>query len=120
MNSVLLQGRILFDKGSHKEASFEYIKADQMQDGYAGDDKESIVRDITVGMNKCKLELGNKTSVGNINEAALLDESNGVATSGQSGQAAIDLKYDWYQNVTHAFISYKIRRGGAQLKDGGL
>ena len=91
-----------------------------MQDGYAGVDKESIVRDITVGMNKCKLELGNKTHVGNINEAALLDESNGVATSGASGQAAIDLKYDWYQNVTHAFISYKIRRGGAQLKDGGL
>ena len=56
-----------------------------MQDGYAGVDKESIVRDITVGMNKCKLELGNKTHVGNINEAALLDESNGVATSGASG-----------------------------------
>ena len=28
MNSILLQGRILFDKGSYKEASFEFIKAD--------------------------------------------------------------------------------------------
>ena len=69
-------------------------------------------------MNKCQLELGNKTYVGDINQAALLDTAKGVSSG--SGEAAIDLKYDWYQNVTHAFISYKIRRGGAQLKDGGL
>ena len=69
-------------------------------------------------MNKCQLELGNKTYVGDINQAALLDTAKGVSSG--SGEAAIDLKYDWYQNVTHAFVSYKIRRGGAQLKDGGL
>ena len=44
------------------------------------------------------------------------EQKSGEATS----EAALDLKYDWYQNVTHAFISYKIRRGGALLKDGGL
>ena len=67
MNSVLLQGRILFDKGSFKEASFEFIKADQKQADYTGEDKDHISREITVGMNKCTLELGNNTYVGDVN-----------------------------------------------------
>lgn len=77
MNSVLMQGRILFDKGSYKEASFEFIKADQQQTAYQGEDSEHIGREITVGMNKCQLELGNKTSIGDVNQGALLDEAKG-------------------------------------------
>jgi hypothetical protein len=32
----------------------------------------------------------------------------------------LNLTYDWYQNVTHVFVSYKIKQGGEELKSGGL
>lgn len=32
----------------------------------------------------------------------------------------IDLKYDWYQNMNHTFVSYKIKKNGDALKAGGL
>ena len=30
------------------------------------------------------------------------------------------MQYDWYQNLTHVFVAYKIRRGGEEMADGGL
>ena len=39
---------------------------------------------------------------------------------GEAGTAALDLKYDWYQNFSHVFVSYKIKRGGEALKAGDL
>ena len=41
-----------------------------------------------------------------------------IATSNDA--ASLDLKYDWYQNVNHIFVSYKIKKGGEALKSGGL
>lgn len=41
-----------------------------------------------------------------------------IATSNDA--ASLDLKYDWYQNVNHIFVSYKIKKGGESLKSGGL
>ena len=57
IQSLLLVGRILFDKGDYKESSFAFIKVQQLQEAYTGADKESIGRELTVGMNKCTLEL---------------------------------------------------------------
>lgn len=41
-------------------------------------------------------------------------------TSGSESTHQINLQYDWYQNVTHVFIGYKIKQGGAALANGGL
>ena len=70
-------------------------------------------------MNKCTIELNQTNSVGDVNRFAFLAEA-GQSSGGATGEVALDLNYDWYQNVSHAFVSYKIQRGGAQLKDGGL
>ena len=32
----------------------------------------------------------------------------------------LDLKHDWYQNFTHVFVSYRIKKGGEALKGGDL
>ena len=37
-----------------------------------------------------------------------------------SQSSQINLQYDWYQNMTHVFVAYKIRRGGEEMADGGL
>ena len=40
--------------------------------------------------------------------------------SKSDGPPQINLQYDWYQNMTHVFVAYKIKRGGATLQNGGL
>ena len=40
--------------------------------------------------------------------------------SKSDGAPQINLQYDWYQNMTHVFVAYKIKRGGAALQNGGL
>jgi len=32
----------------------------------------------------------------------------------------IDLKFDWYQNMTHTFVAYKVKKGGDALSKGRL
>lgn len=53
-----------------------------------------------------------------MNADAPAEESKTSATSG--GVSQINLEYDWYQNVTHVFVAYKIKSGGEALKNGGL
>jgi len=36
------------------------------------------------------------------------------------GPSQINYKYDWYQNVTHIFVAYKIKQGGEAFLNGGL
>jgi len=38
----------------------------------------------------------------------------------QEESAVLDLKHDWYQNFSHVFVSYKIKKGGEALKNGGI
>ena len=38
----------------------------------------------------------------------------------EGAQSQINLQYDWYQNLSHVFVAYKIRRGGEEMADGGL
>ena len=35
-------------------------------------------------------------------------------------RSQINPKYDWYQNATHVFIAYKIKKGGEDLANGKL
>ena len=57
LESLVLKGRILFDKGSHKEASLAFIQAEQALGSYSGQNKPSLSRDVAMGMNKCTIEL---------------------------------------------------------------
>jgi len=94
-------------------------------------------------LHKSQIELStDKKSAGNINAAAFLPSTRVTALKQEevkhvpdqvmqpaqatqqvqpSGdQACIDLKYDWYQNYTHVFVSYRIKKGGDDLKNGDL
>jgi hypothetical protein len=62
---------------------------------------------------KIEIELTNSSRVGNINDAAYLTSSKPVQKEEQQPvkeaiSGSIDKKYDWYQNPTHVFISYKV------------
>ena len=66
---------------------------------------------MEVLLRKIEIELTNATRVGNLNDAAYLTKSSpSQLPSAQPKPAApqIDTKYDWYQNATHIFISYKV------------
>ena len=41
-------------------------------------------------------------------------------TPAANDNSQINLQYDWYQNVTHVFIGYKIKQGGEALVNGVL
>ena len=75
LESLVLKGRILFDKGSHKEASLAYISAEQALSSFNGQSKASLSRDVAIGMNKCTIELNQRTSVGDVNRYAFLAEA---------------------------------------------
>lgn len=77
-------------------------------------------------LNKSQLELTSSKSVGNINSIAFLptdkpkaptsfeaeetkDEVMKVAPKVE--EVLIDSKYDWYQNTSHVFVSFKIKKG---------
>ena len=79
-------------------------------------------RQIEVLIRKVELELTNSTKVGNINDAAYLDTKATQVVTGQTAQSSvapsqpvapkaalpIDRKYDWYQNASHVFLSFKV------------
>jgi len=58
------------------------------------------------------MERSNKTNIGNINEYAFI-RSEKPAAAAQPAPAKvvaphINEKYDWYQNATHVFVTFKI------------
>ena len=76
-------------------------------------------------MKKVELESTNQKSVGNVNDSAYMpkiDRKGQVVAPPQPQQQvkpvgpAIEKKYDWYQNNTHLFISYKVSSPDVQSK----
>jgi hypothetical protein len=49
------------------------------------------------------------------NPAELKGVSGGAVGDDQNTGNQIDTKYDWYQNVTHTFVSYKGKKGAPPL-----
>jgi hypothetical protein len=81
-------------------------------------------RCLTVLLNKAQLELTGSKSVGNINSIAFLpskiqttfqDEEETkeevIKVAPKVEEVLIDSKYDWYQNTSHVFVSFKIKKG---------
>ena len=69
-----------------------------------GLEKESVCSQVDKLILKVELELSNKTPT--INDSAYLPSSKAqIQIPGP--KATIDTKYDWYQNMTHAFVTFK-------------
>lgn len=49
----------------------------------------------------------------------VVSKKSAASTESQE-KPQIDLKFDWYQNMTHTFVAYKVRRGGDALSKGRL
>ena len=45
-------------------------------------------------------------------------EESKTASAAGNGKPQINLNYDWYQNMTHVFVAYKSKMGGASLAEG--
>ena len=97
--------------------------------------RAEIERQCTVWLNKSQLELGSTRSFGDINMGAYLNttapqnptmfipteqpsqtlapakaaKTTAVEEIKSDGPSQINLKYDWYQNMTHIFVAYKIK-----------
>lgn len=102
--------------------------------------KAELERQITVWTNKSQIEISSTRSIGDINQGAYLSsaapqsaaqimqqakssqqaapaeqKSAKVVEESKSGSdqaLQVNLKYDFYQNMTHAFVTYKILKGG--------
>jgi hypothetical protein len=74
-------------------------------------------------MRKIELELTNTSRIGNINDAAYLtstkvppaaalkEESKSTPAQiapSKPASSPIDRKFDWYQNASYIFVSYKV------------
>jgi len=85
-------------------------------------------RCLAVLLNKAQLELTGSKSVGNINSIAFLpsdskpkaitlvvgaeeETKEEVKIAPKVEDVLIDTKYDWYQNTSHVFLSFKIKKG---------
>lgn len=100
--------------------------------------RPELERQCTVWNNKSQIELTSARSYGDINRGAYLNtaapqnpsmftptaapaeskkqmpakafaEETKTAAPTPSGPAQINVNYDWYQNMTHVFVAYKIK-----------
>lgn len=112
-----LLGKAYFFNGQLEQAVIESQRAkDSLAEVTSELEREDLQRQVDVLIRKIELELTNSTRVGNINDAAYIDkaavplqQTQPVAQPHvQKVIPAIDPKYDWYQNSTHVFLSFKV------------
>lgn len=141
--SLMLRGKSQFGLGQFVEAAGLFKKAQGKMSSVDASLRAELERQCTVWNNKSQIELTSTRSYGDINMGAYLNTSapqnpsmftpsapaDGGAkasskpvakqeeakTAAPSGPAAINVNYDWYQNMTHVFVAYKIKSGGAEL-----
>ena len=140
--SLFLRGKADFGLGNFQSANGLFNRCRQMIPKVEASLRPELERQCTVWTNKSQIELTSARSYGDINQGAYLNTSapqntasfqaatkasTAPSTTNASAQDAsgtdgscINLKYDWYQNVTHVFVGYKIKQGGEGLVNGGL
>lgn len=145
--SLLLRGKAEFGLGQFQSANGLFNRCKEMISSVEAALRPELERQCTIWTNKSQIELGSTRSFGDINQGAYLNTSapqnpamftaSSAAASASSQQVAsatneetktpaandnsqINLQYDWYQNVTHVFIGYKIKQGGEALVNGVL
>lgn len=113
MYAKLLFGKALFLNQDHERAMIEAQKLKERLESAKVDEVElgDMRNQVGLLLRKVQLELTNKNRVGNINDAAYLGGKTPVAATApakEEAKATIDRKYDWYQNATHLFLSFKV------------
>lgn len=117
-----ISGKAYFLNNENDKALIELYRAkDEAQSSSenSGNWKVEALRNVGILMKKVELESSNQKSVGNINDSAYMPkiDRKGQVQAPPSQQVqhqpkpvgpAIDKKYDWYQNNTHLFISFKV------------
>lgn len=75
-------------------------------------EREECAAQVKLLETKVAMERQNKTSIGSINEYAFVKSDKPPAQAQPKEQKVvdphIDEKYDWYQNATHVFVSFKV------------
>ena len=113
----LVHAKALFGNGDFQRAIAEVQKLKERQ-FESQTEQQDMKRQLEVLTRKIEIEMTNSNRVGNINDAAYLSSSRPVKASApveerkqvpvaQPGPP-IDKKFDWYQNPTYVFISYKV------------
>ena len=140
--SLFLRGKADFGLGHFQQANGFFMRCKELLNsaGFEASLRPELERQLTVWTNKSQIELSSTRSFGDINLGAYLNTSAPqnpamFASSGARGcgdqvaaeesktgsaNSQINLQYDWYQNVTHVFIGYKIKQGGEGLINGVL
>jgi len=111
----LLLAKALFSNQENERALIELQKLKELLPTVSDEiELQDLTRSTELLARKVQLELTNSSRLGNINDAAYLSsakpkvELKPEPTPPKSAPAAIDKKYDWYQNATHIFVSYKV------------
>jgi tetratricopeptide (TPR) repeat protein len=116
----LVLAKALFANGEFERAIIEVQKLKERQHNIENPtEAQDVKRQVEVLARKIEIEMTNSNRIGNINDAAYLTSSKPVKSAGvaveEKKQApiaqpgpAIDKKFDWYQNPTYVFISYKV------------
>ncbi len=113
-----VHGRLLLTKAlllnsEYERAAIEAQKLKEQLDTAGLDEVELGDMRSQVGLlaRKIQLELSTKGRVGNINDAAYLGSSSKPKPAEETKvpvKQNIDKKFDWYQNASHIFISFKV------------
>jgi len=74
-------------------------------------EREECEAQVKLLETKVAMERQNKTVIGNINDYAFIKSEKPSAQPTEAKVVApqIDEKYDWYQNATHVFVSFKVK-----------
>lgn len=116
MYGRLILAKALFANGEFQRAIIEVQK---LKESHIENQTEAqdVKRQLEVLARKIEIEMTNSNRIGNINDAAYLSSSKPVKAGAAAEEKkvpvaqagpAIDKKYDWYQNPTYVFISYKV------------
>jgi hypothetical protein len=82
---------------------------DEVSKGLSAEEKSDCEQLCSSLERKTRMEKENVNVIGNINEFAFLkSEAKPVKAAPVAKKAEILPKYDWYQNQTHVFLSFKV------------
>eukprot|EP00347_Sterkiella_histriomuscorum_P010406 403376426 len=127
---LYVRAKALFLSGHFEKAAQDLNRAKENLANIGDElERKDLERQVNLLERKVQIETLQVSSIGNINDAAYLKSSkeevketkmqdvqsngNGAPQSQVQAQPTkvvplIDPKYDWYQNATHVFISYKV------------
>jgi len=103
-----LLGRAYFLNGEFEQAIIATQRAKDSLSSVSDDEERTEMgRNIDVLMRKIELDMTSATRVGNVNDAAYVGGGD-VRSMPKKLAPVVDTRYDWYQNATHVFLSFRV------------